>query len=586
MGMVGYILDHFQHLRKPGGYISVYAARRKIDSIDKFEIKENLLDELRNNTPEVVLNIEELEGVCEKLWFEILRIAKDSIGTNENRSVSLVALAEALKTRVISKGPPELYYVLRNLWKFTHTILRQHPTFKFIGKPINWVDVQKALGKTLKENEIFLSGDYTSATDLLYSWASEAVANEIADCIKLSAVEKELFLISLTGHLIENPEEKSEFKEQARGQLMGSITSFPVLCIINAAMCRWALEVCNDKPMQLRQCPLMINGDDNALRASRDIISIWRGTTQIVGFQESLGKTFFSRDFVEMNSTTFMYEQDKIQDSIQSNEDGTQYVLEQHYTQVPFVNYGLIYGMQRSSARTNLSGKEGNRRSEGTIGARARELLNTCPGDLQESCYRLFIKENLAALKSHNIPWFIPEWLGGLGLPTTDYFQPSELDLRMAHHIILNWKDKKPKAIKPEVTWHIRDITNKLIEPISNHSARVEKGTGHENLELIHGYLSVNLLFDSNVGVSDLYYESEHDLKETYRWNEKLWKPKYGKLPPPLTVQEIEYRPLIEYCNLILMSKEEVTINEASEINSLYQAKLREGYTPPEIELD
>jgi hypothetical protein len=585
MGMVGYILDQFQHLRKPGGYISVVAARRKINSIDKFEIKENLLDEIRNNTPEIILDITDLEAACEKLWFEILNIAKHSIGSDDNRSVSLVALAEALKTRVISKGPPELYYVMRNLWKFTHTILRQHPTFKFIGQPINWADVQKSLGKNLKDNEIFLSGDYSMATDLIYSWASETVAREIADCIQLSAVEKELFLISLTGHLIENPENELEFKEQARGQLMGSITSFPVLCIINAAMCRWALEITNNKPMQLKQCPLMINGDDNAIKADRSIIEIWRGTTQIVGFQESLGKTFFSRNFVEMNSTTFIYEPEGT-DTLRENDDGTKFVTQQHYFQVPFVNFGLIYGMKRSSARTNLSGKEGNRRSEGTIGARARELLNTCPINLQESSYRLFIKENKEALSLHNIPWFIPEWLGGLGLPCTEYFKPSELDMRVAHQILLNWKDRRPKAIKPGVTWHIRDLTNKMIEPMNIPSVRVKSGTGHENLESIHGFLSVNLLLDSNVGVSEIYYESEEDLKKTYRWNEKLWKPRSGKLPPPLTLEEIEYKPAIEFCSLLLIEKEGVTISQATEINHLYQESLLKASSPEAVELD
>jgi hypothetical protein len=366
---------------------------------------------------------------------------------------------------------------------------------------------------------------------------------------------------------------------------MGSITSFPILCIINAAMCRWALEVTNNKPMQLKQCPLMINGDDNAIKADRSIIEIWRGTTQIVGFQESLGKTFFSRDFVEMNSTTFTYEVEGV-NTLQENEDGTKFVTQQHYSEVPFVNFGLIYGMKRSSARTNLSGKEGNRRSEGTIGARARELIKCCPRDLQEPSYRLFIKENEEALKSHNIPWFIPEWLGGFGLPTTDYFQPSELDLRMAHQILLNWKTKKPKAIKPEVTWHIRDLTSKMIESIHIPADRVKSGTGHENLESIHGFLSVNLLFDSNVDVSEIYYESEEDLKGTYRWNEKLWKPKPGKLPSPLTLEEIGYRPVIEYCNLTLLEKEGVTISQATEMDSLHRELLKPVSNPDLIVLD
>jgi hypothetical protein len=147
MGMVGYILDKYSHLRKPGGYLKLSREiKREYKDDDKIHSIEPHIPTI-DDIPSWVMDTTELEEVTETLWFNLLR---DAVGENKKdfqNKVQLVALAEPLKTRTISKGPPATYYVLRNMWKFVHNRLRQHKTFRLIGEPINWEIVQETIGK-------------------------------------------------------------------------------------------------------------------------------------------------------------------------------------------------------------------------------------------------------------------------------------------------------------------------------------------------------------------------------------------------------------------------------------------------------
>nr|UQB76048.1 RNA-dependent RNA polymerase [Flumine narna-like virus 4] len=185
-----------------------------------------------------------------------------------------LGLSEAMKVRVITKGPFQLYTVLKPLQRFMHSTMREHPAFSLIGGTIDETYVnsrisQMAAGKVL-------SVDYRNATNEIFSWPSEVAADEISSLLKLSAEETALFKTSLTGHSIEL---RGEVKDQVRGQLMGSITSFPILCIINAAIMRLTFELSTNVTVDLANCPLAINGDDAILRGPEDIFSIWKGVS-------------------------------------------------------------------------------------------------------------------------------------------------------------------------------------------------------------------------------------------------------------------------------------------------------------------
>jgi len=118
--------------------------------------------------------------------------------------------------------------------------------------------------------------------------------------------------------------------------------------------------------------------------------------------EESVGKTYVSDRFCNMNSREFTVEP-----------DGT-------FVEVPFVNYGLFLGLGRSeSVITDLGAQGGERglHDEGPLWQRALALLEQAPQSLRHRLYNSFLDYNSKVLKSVRLPWFLPTAYGGLGLP-------------------------------------------------------------------------------------------------------------------------------------------------------------------------
>jgi hypothetical protein len=246
-----------------------------------------------------IVNDKKLHDVFIDLYLRIRDLAKEEIPLAKP-----LALAEALKTRVISKGPPFLYTVLKPLQVKLWSVLKSHPCFSLIGKPVDDMYVQERMGAKLKDDQIFLSVDYTDATNEMYSWVSDVIVNEIVDCLSIPDDEAFMFKTALTGHILEY---NGEVAKQERGQLMGSIVSFPILCIANAAICRMALEADQSRVFTLRDCPLAINGDDAIMKMTRKSVKIWETIGSYCGLSPSIGKVYESNRFLNINSTTYNY---------------------------------------------------------------------------------------------------------------------------------------------------------------------------------------------------------------------------------------------------------------------------------------
>jgi hypothetical protein len=84
--------------------------------------------------------------------------------------------------------------------------------------------------------------------------------------------------------------------EQLRGQLMGNLLSFPLLCLYN---------FCAFKYFVRRKVPLKINGDDIVFKATDHEYACWKDGLEKVGLRLSAGKTFVHRRFFSINSTYF-----------------------------------------------------------------------------------------------------------------------------------------------------------------------------------------------------------------------------------------------------------------------------------------
>jgi len=532
-GAVGSILDDpdlLKGLRTPGGHLKITQTISQEE-----ERKEN------RDRQFVVINEKDFEENFEHLWLRLLFKA-----LKEDNTVKLVGLAEGNKARVISTHNPFRQTVLRSIWKFIHTRMRSLKTFKLIGTIITEEEILNALGSNLAEHEIFLSGDYRDATNEIYSFVSEIIADETAIVLKLKEEEKQLMIEALTKHRIQNPDNKKEFKEQQNSQLMGSIMSFIFLCIANAAGSRWSAELAENKPLTLDQLRGTINGDDVAIKSDKSIYNFWKKITKHFGLYESIGKTFTSKCFVEMNSATFQYDPESTKEIEIINKKGEISLRRCPYTQTKYINQGLIRGAKRSEALTSLGDQDDPLEN---ISARANYLLDICPVELRIPVYQQFINYNRELLEKTRVPWFLPMWLGGLELPITEEHKPSEKDLRLAHLVLINWKKDHPIQMSTKLPWKTRLLAESRL-PIPGTSP--EKNLDTERYEATVGKECINLLFDSNYSLDDLYQLVEEDSKvgNAFKKNSKFYECKGKQLPSPLTIDQLKTKRIYKTYNL------------------------------------
>lgn len=165
-----------------------------------------------------------------------------------------------------------------------------------------WILRGDAKVSTLREfkpkvGEVFVSGDYESATDNFNAKHSRRVlemslfhAHNVPEDIKRSALD------SLTGTIWSDDVPYP----QVNGQLMGNFLSFPLLCLTNF------LTVVHSLGWQrANSIPLKINGDDIVFRATQIEADKWASGVQASGLRLSVGKTLRHWRFFSINSAFF-----------------------------------------------------------------------------------------------------------------------------------------------------------------------------------------------------------------------------------------------------------------------------------------
>lgn len=156
---------------------------------------------------------------------------------------------------------------------------------------------------------ILVSGDYASATDNLPLSVASAildVALERSSRIpqRIGAAAKSILRPLLwLGNELFTPE---------KGQMMGSLTSFPLLCLQNYIAFRWSLETfrpdCYPRFLA-KDCPLLINGDDILFQADDPrFYKHWVKVVGEVGLTVEVTKTSVSGQYGSLNSTLFRWQ--------------------------------------------------------------------------------------------------------------------------------------------------------------------------------------------------------------------------------------------------------------------------------------
>lgn len=324
----------------------------------------------------------------------------------------ICGVLEPLKVRTISKGPGLDYWMCKPLQESLHTSLRRIPCFRLIGRPITATDVVDTF-----QERFLASVDYSGATDAVSQKLGYRILQYILLRSYLHPSLVELGLRSFGPHILRYPSRFSiPAAMQNNGQLMGSIMSFPILCLLNLITLRAAEYTTDFHPLD----PL-INGDDMAYSCPTTLFWEYQGYyANQIGLIPSVGKCYLSEHCATMNSVLFTRSGSRI-------------------CQMDYCPVGLIHGKHKVGVRDTEEREE----EEGTglsgclnvviSGSRSPKLMT-----------ERFLSYNRLALnsecKGRNI--FLPFCLGGLGVSPPPRFKIryTKAQLAEAHR---NWQSYK-----------------------------------------------------------------------------------------------------------------------------------------------
>lgn len=413
----------------------------------------------------------------------------------EKYCAKVVAIPEPFKVRIITKSEALLNYYGKPYQKAIHKLLRKTSWALPIGQPITTELIKSRFGVGLvKAGWKMVSGDYASATDRLNSDASIRCLKIILDQGGIATTAKSILLQTLVGQyleyseLIEGYKSEPQFKEakarlfksisalmdegdvvltpsvqQTNGQLMGSILSFPILCIINAALflhsvIEWIEQSQEGQALYpdltswdidldfcVREFGLLINGDDILFMGPQSLIDIWYQFVPQVGLIPSLGKNYVSEYFFTINSQ--LYHRAPLTGDV---------------TYIPFVNAGLIYASDPSISSSEIA-------SSALLFATAAEgvqkrVLHGFENDVDflSLINTLFVRRSHSALKAGSFGrnWFIQKQLGGLGLQHTKNYLVTRKQGRIA--AFLATRSSPEQVLKLKLNSSPKDIRQLL----------------------------------------------------------------------------------------------------------------------------
>nr|QNN89182.1 putative RNA dependent RNA polymerase [Pezizella ericae ourmia-like virus 1] len=199
----------------------------------------------------------------------------------------IISVETGGKHRIVSKSD-----VTANLFRPLHTSMYNHLSkFSWLlrgeAKPVSF------RGFNARRGEVFVSGDYESATDNLNGHLQRKIlsiilsqSTSVPKGIKDSAAQMLRSTLELPG---------GACYVQERGQLMGNLLSFPLLCIVNYLGFKYFV---GDRPVR-------VNGDDIVFRATAQEANRWMEGIRVSGLTLSKGKTMVNGRYFSLNSSLF-----------------------------------------------------------------------------------------------------------------------------------------------------------------------------------------------------------------------------------------------------------------------------------------
>ena len=414
--------------------------------------------------------LEEREPYGRDDWEDLGLLSRSGTWWNRPLSCEIRAVVEPLKVRVISKGEALPYFSQKPLQKGLHTIMRDMNCFRLIGEPIS---PQHLLPLHTGVEDEWFSVDYSAATDGL-SW--KFTSQILEDLLQGDgAADYNRALRVLGPHQLYYPVPPSrEYRGiQTNGQLMGSILSFPILCLANLAVYLLVNEErhkgwTDEKILS----SVLVNGDDMLYRAPASLWSDHINIGEGLGLKMSIGKAYHHPYYANMNSMSYIYKDCGVP------------------REVPFLNLGLYFqsAVQRkvSYQETLERREETNRRralglpelsypEEGVISC-VNKLLDGCREKKRSQVLGRYLVRNKKAIKDECTFFFkrktgplvrcvrnlfIHPSLGGLGVkaPRGWRYRITRMDYRLSNSLTPSGVDYAPLWVRPTP----RPI--KLLEP-------------------------------------------------------------------------------------------------------------------------
>lgn len=217
--------------------------------------------------------------------------------------VRVEPIREALKVRTITAGIGDTFCLKpfqRAMWK----ALGLEKQFCLTHGTNQLDSAIKRIYEQSSPHDVWISGDYTAATDSFAIEASKALLDGILESID-HLPTKRWALKEVSPHQLIYPESSGlEPVIQKSGQLMGSLLSFPLLCLLND---------CTASAIGLSPDQYLINGDDILMRTHPDNYQKWKSRVQEFGLSLSLGKNYIHSEYGTVNSQ--LVHKDKVVDS-------------------------------------------------------------------------------------------------------------------------------------------------------------------------------------------------------------------------------------------------------------------------------
>jgi hypothetical protein len=239
------------------------------------------------------------DGVWTDLLNQLLDTAEETEGGQGYYGARVAGIPEPLKVRLVTRQS-WILGLLGPIQKAWHKRMRETEIYQLIGG----VPVSDAIkGLELELGQKVVSGDYAAATDEIFlrytKYAAEQMLSvtdiklptrlvQFEPLIRRIAIESLTNIKVTVGH---------RTVPVTRGQMMGHILSFPLLCLLNRSASCCAIP---------RERFMRINGDDVLFPANSTEYSLWKAKTRNVGLKFSLGKNYYSEHLALINSEFFV----------------------------------------------------------------------------------------------------------------------------------------------------------------------------------------------------------------------------------------------------------------------------------------